>query len=83
MINPHPTPGPAALVAQAPRIHGGPGANGPARFDFSTTANACGPCPMVLATIREADYGHYPDPAYTALRQQLAAMHQEIGRAHV
>jgi histidinol-phosphate aminotransferase len=76
MINPHPTSGPAALVAQAPRIHGGPGANGPARFDFSTTANACGPCPMALLAIREADFGHYPDPAYTALRQQLAALHQ-------
>lgn len=59
-----------------PRIHGGPGANGPARFDFSTTANACGPCPMALAAVRDAPYQHYPDPAYTALRQQLAALHQ-------
>lgn len=59
-----------------PRIHGGPGATGPARFDFSTTANACGPCPMALAAVREAPYGHYPDPAYTALRQQLAVLHQ-------
>jgi len=58
------------------RIHGGPGANGPARFDFSTTANACGPCPMALAAVRDAPYQHYPDPAYTALRQQLAELHQ-------
>ena len=58
------------------RVHGGPGANGPARFDFSTTANACGPCPAALAAVREAPYQHYPDPAYTALRQQLAALHQ-------
>lgn len=58
------------------RIHGGPGAGGPARFDFSTTANACGPCPMALAAVRDAPYTYYPDPAYSALRQQLAALHQ-------
>ena len=59
-----------------PRIHGGPGAGGPARFDFSTTANACGPCPLALAAVRDAPHHHYPDPAYTALRQQLAVLHQ-------
>lgn len=58
------------------RIHGGPGADGPARFDFSTTANACGPCPAALAALREAPYQHYPDPAYTVLREQLAALHR-------
>lgn len=57
------------------RIHGGPGPAGPARFDFSTTANACGPCPLALAAVREADRRHYPDPAYTALKSQLAAFH--------
>jgi histidinol-phosphate aminotransferase len=57
------------------RIHGGPGPAGPARFDFSTTANACGPCPLALAAVREADRSHYPDPAYTALKSQLAAFH--------
>lgn len=31
---------------------------------------------MALAAVREAPYQHYPDPAYTALRQQLAALHQ-------
>ncbi len=58
-----------------PRIHGGPGPAGPARFDFSTTANACGPCLLALAAVREADRRHYPDPAYTALKSQLAAFH--------
>lgn len=67
---------PESVSMNLPRIHGGPGANGPVRFDFSTTANACGPCPTALAAVREAPYQHYPDPAYTALRQQLAALHQ-------
>ena len=61
--------------ASPQRTHGGPGPQGPARFDFSTTANACGPCPLVLAALGEADRRHYPDPAYTALKSQLAAFH--------
>jgi len=58
------------------RVHGGPGPAGPARFDFSTTANACGPCPLALSAVCEADRCHYPDPAHTALKSQLAAHHR-------
>jgi len=55
--------------------HGGPDALGVPRWDFSTNANACGPCPMALAALQQADACHYPDPAYTALRERLAAFH--------
>ena len=55
--------------------HGGPDALGVPRFDFSTNSNACGPCPHVLAAVQQADATRYPDPQYTALRQQLADFH--------
>lgn len=55
--------------------HGGPDALGVPAHDFSTSANACGPCPQALAALRRADRGRYPDPAYTALRGRLAAFH--------
>ncbi len=55
--------------------HGGPDAAGVPRWDFSTNANACGPAPRVLLSIRQADATRYPDPAYTALREQLASFH--------
>jgi len=55
--------------------HGGPDALGVARWDFSTNANACGPCPSALTAVQQADARHYPDPAYTALRESLAAFH--------
>lgn len=58
-----------------PRVHGGPDAAGAARFDFSTNANACGPCPQALVAVRDADAGRYPDPASTRLREALAALH--------
>jgi len=57
------------------RIHGGTDANGPARFDFSTNSNACGPCPMALAAVQVADAGRYPDSSYTHLRRALADFH--------
>ena len=55
--------------------HGGPDARGVPRWDFSTNANACGPCPTALAALQQADARHYPDPAYAVLREQLAAFH--------
>jgi histidinol-phosphate aminotransferase len=55
--------------------HGEPDALGVPRWDFSTNANACGPCPGALAAVQQADARHYPDPAYTALRETLAALH--------
>lgn len=56
-------------------LHGGPDALGVPRFDFSTNANACGPCPQVLAAVQQADAAHYPDPTYVALRARLAEFH--------
>jgi histidinol-phosphate aminotransferase len=58
-----------------PSPHGGPDAQGVPLWDFSTNANACGPCPEALAAVQQADAARYPDPAYTALRAQLAAFH--------
>lgn len=55
--------------------HGGPDARGPARWDFSTNAHAAGPEPAWLAALAEADPTRYPDAAYTALRETLAALH--------
>ena len=56
-------------------LHGGPDALGAPRWDFSTNANACGPCPMALAAVESADPRHYPDPTYRALRCALAIHH--------
>ena len=56
-------------------LHGGPDAQGVPLHDFSTNANACGPCPQALAALQQADRSRYPDPAYTALRGQLAEFH--------
>ena len=56
-------------------LHGGPDALGVPLHDFSTNSNACGPCPVVVAALHACDASHYPDPAYTALRQQLAEFH--------
>jgi len=58
-----------------PRQHGGPDARGAARWDFSSNANACGPCPTALQAVQQADAVHYPDPAYTRLRARLARFH--------
>jgi histidinol-phosphate aminotransferase len=58
------------------REHGGPDAMGVPRWDFSTNANACGPCPVVRDAVQQADASHYPDPNYTALRHSLAAFHR-------
>ncbi|WP_372657506.1 aminotransferase class I/II-fold pyridoxal phosphate-dependent enzyme [Hydrogenophaga sp.] len=55
--------------------HGGPDAFGVPRWDFSTNANACGPCPVALAAVQAADARRYPDPVYTDLRSALAAFH--------
>jgi histidinol-phosphate aminotransferase len=57
------------------RVHGGPDAAGVPQVDFSTNANACGPCPQALAAVQAADASHYPDPAYAQLRQALARHH--------
>lgn len=56
-------------------MHGGPDVQGVPLHDFSTNANACGPCPEALAAVQQADATRYPDPAYAALRAQLAVFH--------
>ena len=56
--------------------HGGPDALGTPRWDFSSNANACGPCPMTLEAVNQAEPGHYPDPFYTHLRYALAEHHR-------
>ncbi len=58
-----------------PRVHGGADALGPVRWDFSSNANACGPCPMAQQAVQAADAAHYPDPTYTRLRGALAELH--------
>lgn len=62
------------------REHGGTDAGGVPQWDFSTNANACGPCPVALEAVRCADAAHYPDPQYTALRELLASFHQVDAR---
>lgn len=63
-------------------LHGGPDALGVPRWDFSTNANACGPCPMALEAVRSADPRHYPDPSYTDLRNALAG-HHSVGTERI
>ena len=64
-----------ASPAILPGVHGGPDALGVPAHDFSTNSNACGPCPAALSALQQADATRYPDPAYTALRAVLAALH--------
>ncbi|PKO69460.1 MAG: aminotransferase [Betaproteobacteria bacterium HGW-Betaproteobacteria-16] len=58
------------------REHGGTDAHGVPQWDFSTNANACGPCPVALDAMQRADAAHYPDPHYTAVKEALARFHQ-------
>lgn len=57
------------------RTHGGPGAQGPVRWDFSTNVNAAGPCPQSVHALARCDATRYPDAGYHALRERLAAWH--------
>lgn len=62
-------------TAVSGRVHGGPDALGVPLHDFSTNSNACGPCPLAQAAVRQADAGRYPDASYAALRGRLADFH--------
>lgn len=64
------------LQPVAESVHGGPDALGIPLHDFSTNANACGPCDITVAALQRVDAAHYPDPQYTRLREQLGAFHQ-------
>lgn len=65
----------ATVMASAARVHGGPDTLGVARWDFSTCANAAGPCPQALAAVQGADTTRYPDGAGAAVRRALADLH--------
>jgi histidinol-phosphate aminotransferase len=62
-------------VRVMPREHGGPGAAGPVRWDFSTNAHPAGPCPVAWLAVQQADPSRYPDPGYHGLRERLGAWH--------
>ncbi|HEY9230090.1 MAG TPA: histidinol-phosphate transaminase [Gemmatimonadaceae bacterium] len=70
--------------------HGGPSAADhlapPIRADFSTSVNAYGPAPSVLAAIRDAidiaRVANYPDPSGTIARRALA-MHVDLSPENV
>jgi histidinol-phosphate aminotransferase len=57
------------------RVHGGPGPDGPVRWDFSSNGHPAGPCTEALAAVQSADLCRYPDPGHRALRTSLAAFH--------
>jgi len=62
-------------VDEALLQHGGTDSQAEPRYDFSSNANALGPCPFVLSAARRADLSRYPDPQYLGLRCKLAAAH--------
>ena len=62
------------MIDLAP-VHGGTDSLPEPRYDFSSNANALGPCPPVLAAVRAANVSRYPDPRYARLRERLAAWH--------
>ncbi len=55
--------------------HGGTDALGAPAHDFSTNANALGPCPAALLAIAQADASRYPDPVGVQLKAALGAFH--------
>lgn len=63
------------MIPGAVSVHGGADQWGVPLHDFSTNANACGPCPHALAAVQAADPRSYPDPHYTALRARLGDLH--------
>jgi histidinol-phosphate aminotransferase len=63
-------------MASLDPVHGGTDSLPEPRYDFSSNANALGPCPWVLSAVRSADVTRYPDPLYTDLRTKLADFHR-------
>ena len=63
------------VLIQPVRQHGGTDVLGPVPWDFSSNANACGPCPVALHAVQQANPQRYPDPGYTHLRSALAGLH--------
>jgi histidinol-phosphate aminotransferase len=56
--------------------HGGSDSGPPIAIDFSTNAHPAGPHPWVAEQVSRADRSRYPDPQYTALREELAGFHR-------
>jgi len=56
-------------------IHGGTDAGPEPAFDFSTNATPLPPPAAVLAAVRRAPRDRYPDPAYAAIREEIADHH--------
>lgn len=57
------------------RVHGGNDLLGQPEIEFSSNANACGPCPMAVRAINQVDPSYYPESGYLTLRRQLANFH--------
>ena len=53
--------------------HGGSDSGPAPRWDFSSNANPLGPGPTVHAALSGVDCTAYPDPAYAAVRERIAA----------
>ncbi|MGQ9692947.1 MAG: pyridoxal phosphate-dependent aminotransferase [Thermaceae bacterium] len=63
-------------------IHGGTDSGPEPLYDFSTSANALGPNPVILEHLQWADPSRHPDPLYRRLRQALAE-HHGVGEEQV
>jgi len=57
------------------RVHGGNDLLGQPEIEFSSNANACGPCPIAVRAIDQVDPSYYPESGYLTLRRQLANFH--------
>ncbi len=53
-------------------LHGGADDAGPIAWDFSTNANPLALPAHLIQALADTNRRHYPDPAYTALRERLA-----------
>lgn len=65
----------ADTLTAAVREHGGNDLLGQPATEFSSNANACGPCPTALQATERVDPSRYPEPGYLTLRRQLANFH--------
>lgn len=65
----------AEVLTPALRVHGGNDLLGQPAIDFSSNANACGPCPATVSALAQVDPSRYPESGYLTLRRQLANFH--------
>ena len=64
------------------QIHGGTDSGPEPRWDFSTNANALGPCPAVLREVLAADLTRYPTRTTPRCAAVLAAYHATDAGSH-